>query len=281
MPTWDTVTIVGVGLIGGSIGLALQRRKLARQVVGVGRRNSSLQKARQCGTVTATTTSLRKGVKEARLMVICTPVEQIAEHALEAAAHCPEGALITDAGSTKQAVVEAVMKSLPERARFVGSHPLAGSEKAGPQNAQADLFEGRTVVMTPVKENHAEELAETERFWESLGARVIRQTPAAHDQAVATTSHLTHLIASSLAAATPRSELPLVASGWLDTTRVAAGDVELWRQILSDNRHHVLKSLTGFEKLLGQFRTALENNDQNTLRKLLETGKQHRDSVGS
>ena len=141
----DTVAIIGVGLIGGSIGLALRKRGLAKNVVGVGRRASSLRRAKECGAVTSTTTSLARGVADAELVVVCTPIETIVPSVLAAAEHCPTGALITDAGSTKAEIVAALDGQLPSRAAFVGSHPLAGSEKNGPQHARDDLFDGRVV----------------------------------------------------------------------------------------------------------------------------------------
>ncbi|MCA9228095.1 MAG: prephenate dehydrogenase/arogenate dehydrogenase family protein [Planctomycetales bacterium] len=285
MMTWDTVAIVGVGLIGGSIGRALLERGLARRVVGIGRRESTLAVAREVGAVSETTTDLAAGVAEARLIVIGTPVELVAGHACEAARHAPDGALITDVGSTKQAIVEGVARLVEQGhfagARFVGSHPLAGSEKAGAAFSQSDLFEDRTVAVTPAGFNADEEIDAVERFWRSLGANVLRMTAAEHDEAVAASSHLPHLAASAVAAATPAECLPLAASGWAGTTRVAAGDPELWRQILSENRRHVLNALARLQQELAAYQRALESNDQTTLLQLLEAGKQRRDSVGS
>ncbi len=285
MKKWDTVAILGVGLIGGSIGLGLRQRGLARNVVGIGRRRSSLQAARQRGAVTTTTTNLARGVAEAQLVVVCTPVEKIVEHALAVAEHCPPRAIITDVGSTKAQIVarldRAVNGAADHGAAYVGSHPLAGSEKTGVQHARPDLLEGHIVIITPSPRTPATASQAAARLWKGLGARVLRQTPQQHDQTVAAVSHLTHLVASALAAATPERDLPLVASGWLDTTRIAAADSELWRQILSDNRRHVLKSLDKFEKVLAAFRQALDKDDQKKLLQLLEAGKRHRESVGN
>jgi prephenate dehydrogenase len=284
MPRWDTVALVGVGLIGGSIGLALRQRKLARSVIGIGRRPASLRRARERGAVTETTTNLSRGVSKSQLIVICTPVEKIVSHCLETAQHCPPGTLITDVGSTKAGIVarlEGERRNLASRdVRFVGSHPLAGSEKMGPQHARADLFDHRAVVITPSRSTCDSDYRTIEAFWKSLGALVYRKTPAAHDRAVAAISHLPHVVASALAAGTPAADLPLVAGGWLDTTRIAAANVELWRQILVDNRDHVLKSLGKFEKVLTSFRQALEKGDEECILRLLKEGKDQRESVG-
>jgi prephenate dehydrogenase len=284
MQRWDSVTIVGVGLIGASIGLALRERELARTVVGVGRRAATLRTARQRGAVTSTTTDLTRGVRDSQLILVCTPVESIARFVLEAAASCSARSIITDAGSTKFEIVHTVdagLKKSSHQVAFVGSHPMAGSEKTGPAYAQADLFEGRVSVVTPSKQSNREAVEHVERFWELLGSKVVRMSPKDHDRSVAAISHMPHLVASALAAATPAEELSLASTGWLDTTRIAAGDPDLWRQILVENRSGVLKSLDKFEKVLAAFRQALERDQQEKLLQLLEAGKQRRDSLGN
>jgi prephenate dehydrogenase len=163
---------------------------------------------------------------------------------------------------------------------FIGSHPLAGSEKSGAEHAKSDLFEGRIVVVTPTRRSkaHADEVAD---FWSGLGATVLMMSPEAHDRALAATSHVPHIVASAVAGQTTKADLPLTASGWRDLTRIAAGDPELWTQILLENRQHALKSLAGFEKTMAAFRVALEKGDRRQLHRLLTEGKQVRDAVGN
>jgi prephenate dehydrogenase len=281
MLRWKTVAIVGVGLIGGSIGLALRKRGLARDTIGVGRRPENLRTAKSLGAVTATSQSIDEGVADADLVIVCTPVAEIVNHVLQAAAAAPECAILTDAGSTKESIVKTVDAELGRKNRFVGSHPLAGSEKTGVANARADLFEGRVVVVTPSRKTNPEHLTAVADFWSGLGATVLLMSPAEHDKALATTSHLPHLIASAAARETSQAELPLTAGGWRDLTRIAASDPELWTQILWENRGHVLKSLSRFEKTVAAFRTALEQGDRRKLRKLLTEGKEVRDAVGN
>jgi prephenate dehydrogenase len=285
MRTWDTVAIVGVGLIGGSIGLALRERHLARTVVGIGRRKSSLDSALARGCITTVTQSMAVGVKGANLVVVCTPVEQIPAHVAEAAQHCPDRCVITDVGSTKASVVlkseAALANCYPRHMPFVGSHPIAGSERSGPEAARADLFDNRVVVVTKSEISGDHVVDTIEQFWQSLGARVVRMTPDEHDAALARTSHLPHLVASALSVATPEECLQFAATGWQDTTRIAAGEVELWRQIFLANRGHTLKALTDFETVLSRFRHALESADGSLLAELLAEGKRRRDAMGN
>lgn len=278
MKQWNAVAIVGVGLIGGSIGLALRRRGLAREVIGIGRRRESLAIARQVGAVTQTALNLAAAAT-AELIVVCTPVGRIAVDVLAAAAHCQAGTLITDAGSTKSEIVAAIDGNLPDGVTFLGSHPLAGSEKSGPAAADAELFSGRTVVVTPTDYSRDDDLRALTGFWESLGARVTVMTPQAHDRALASTSHLPHLVAAALASATALADLPLTAGGWADTTRIAAGDPELWAQIFQSNQRHLLAALDEYQVAVDRLRAAVERGDRQLLHTLLAAAKQRRDSL--
>jgi len=285
MPYWDRVAIVGVGLLGGSIGLALRERNLARHVVGVGRRMESLRTAENRGAITEASLDLPSAVAGAQLVIIGTPVETVVEQVTRVAEAAQSGTLVTDVGSTKQSIVEGVDRALAGPlglwTTFVGSHPLAGSHRAGVEFARGNLFDGKTVVVTPSDETKPDAVAAIESLWRSVGANVVRMSPAEHDRAVAATSHVPHVVAAALAAATPTDYLPLTAAGWADTTRVAAGDVELWRQILSDNREHTLAQLREFEKLIAAWVAALERGDEAQLVHLLQQGKRQRDAVGS
>jgi len=281
MRRFKTVAIVGVGLIGGSVGLALRQRRIAEQVVGIGRRQSSLRAARRVGAVTNTSVDLAKGVAEAELVVVCSPAARIVEHVRQAALACPEGTLLTDAGSAKQAIVEALDGQLPRGCRFLGSHPLAGGEKSGAANADANLFEGRIAILTPTKNTRAEDFDLLERFWSDLGSVVIQMPAEEHDRALAATSHVPHAVASALAATIPEMYFRLSGAGLLDTTRIAAGDPELWRQIFAMNRRNVLAALRRFEAQLALIRAALEQGDDDTLEKLLAAAKKTRDALGS
>jgi prephenate dehydrogenase len=281
MKRYGTVAIVGVGLIGGSIGMALRQRGLAERVIGIGRRQPTLRTARRVGAVTNTTVEMAKGVAEAELVVVCTPVGRIAEDIALAAQSCPENTLITDAGSTKRTIVEAIDGRLPRGCRFLGSHPLAGGEKSGAINARADLFEGRVAILTPTKNTRAEDFDLLEGFWSSLGSVVVQMTPEEHDRALALTSHLPHVAAAALAAILPERYFRLTGTGILDTTRIAAGDPELWEQVLLLNGDNVLAALGQYENQLAALRTALQQGDADALQALLADAKKNRDAMGS
>jgi prephenate dehydrogenase len=283
MPVGQRVAIVGVGLIGGSIGLALRSRGLAEEVVGVGRRPAVLEKAVAVGAIDRGTTNLVEGVAEADLVVVATPVGIIVD-VVQAVAQLAPRASITDAGSTKAEICQALRPDADgsglRPGRFVGSHPLAGGHRTGPEHARGDLFFGRTVVVTPEDDTPPGLVQRMKEFWESLGAEVTLLSPEEHDRALAATSHLPHLIASALAAATPEEWLRLAATGWADTTRIAAGDAELWTQIFSQNRAAVLDALRRFEHQLAVLDKAIAEGDTAALTSRLQEGKRIRDALG-
>src|SRR5262245_19610456 len=223
-----TLTIVGVGLIGGSVGLAAKRRGLAERVLGAGRQRASLDRALALGAIDEGLLDLSAAVHRADLAVFCTPVDGIAAQVLAAAPGCAAGTLLTDAGSTKAAIVRGVEGRLPDGVAFVGSHPLAGSEKRGPEHADPDLFLGRLAVVTQTPRTDPAALERTAAFWRALGSRVRVMSPEEHDRALALTSHLPHLMAAALAGVLPPELHELTAGGFRDTTRVAAGEPSLW-----------------------------------------------------
>ncbi|NQT11350.1 MAG: prephenate dehydrogenase [Planctomycetes bacterium] len=281
MRQFQTVAIVGVGLIGGSIGLALRKLDLAKRVVGIGRRQTTLRTARRVGAVTNTTIDLKAGVAEAELVVVCSPVGRIVEQVRIAAEHCPPETLITDTGSTKRTIVDALDDSLPRECRFLGGHPLAGSEKSGPSHARADLFDGRVAVLTPTPNTQATDFDRLEQFWSALGSVVIQMPADEHDRALAVTSHLPHAAAVALAALLPEAYFRLSGTGFQSTTRLAAGSPELWEQIFSHNRDHVLSALALYEEQLAALRSAIRDRDETALENLLKKAKKNRDALGN
>lgn len=275
-----TLSIVGVGLLGGSIALAARRRGLVGRVVGCDRSEAVLARAAgDLGMLDEGTTDPLRAVASASLVVFCTPVDRLADVVAFCASACPPGCLLTDVGSTKAAIVRRLAGRMPPGVNFVGSHPLAGSEKGGPENARADLFENRLVVMTPTGADPPSALWTIGDFWRALGARVETMSPEKHDEILATTSHLPHLLASVLAGVLPLEWRSLTATGFRDVTRLAAGNPELWQAIFLSNQPALLEALGRFSQHLELFREALKRGDGATLRVLLEQGKYVRDSL--
>ena len=277
----DTLTIVGVGLIGGSIGLAAKKRGLARRVLGVGRARDSLDRARALHAIDEAFLDLMPAVRQASIVVVAVPVDRIAAQVLQAAGDCRAGTLLTDAGSTKARLVAEIDSQLPAHVHFVGSHPLAGSEKRGAEFATADLFQERWTVITPTPRSDAGAVERTRAFWTALGARVKAMSPEEHDRALALTSHVPHLLASALAGLLPVELFDLAASGFRDTTRVAASDPELWTAIFAHNQPAVREALALVDARLGQFRQTLDAADWKSLAALLTQAKKVRDALGS
>lgn len=278
MAAFEKVVIVGVGLLGGSIGLALRQRGLARQVVGFGRNQQNLDKAVTRGAIDSYESELVNACQGANLCVICTPVQDIATRVVECSPHLASDGLITDVGSTKQNICESLAKAGIEN--FCGSHPLAGSDRSGVEHADEKLFEDRLTVVTPLQTN-AMLLRRTLEFWESIGCKTQAMSPQEHDWALAQTSHLPHIVAAALAAGTPASLLPLAATGWRDTTRIAGGSPSLWRQIIEENRPAILEAIKQYNASLKPWVDALENQDFDQVESLLTAGKEKRDNLGS
>jgi len=274
--TYDTIAIVGVGLIGGSIGLAARKRGLAGEVVGVGRREAGLQAALEIGAVTRTTTDLSKGVRSAEIVVVCTPIDDVAQLVRQAVANNETNALITDAGSTKAAIVAELERTLPPGVRFVGSHPMAGSHASGPAEADADLFVDRAVIVTPTSLTSEDDVQDVSRFWSALGANVVTMSPSEHDRAVAAVSHVPHLVAANLVNSVPADDLPLAAGGLRDATRIALGDAELWKQIVLSNRREIQAALSRFQGQMDLLHAALEAGDAAGIQDLLSKARELR-----
>lgn len=277
----NVLTIVGVGLIGGSIGLAAKRRGVARCVRGLGRSRTSLERALTVGAIDEVHLDEVAAMAGADLVVVCTPVDQIADQIVRFAPLCKAGSVLTDAGSTKGMIVNCVGQKLRPPPCYVGSHPLAGSEKRGPEHADANLFDQRWAIVTPAQHTPSEATERVVAFWRALGSRVRIMSPADHDRVVAATSHVPHLMASALAGSLPPEYREFAASGFLDTTRIAAGDPDLWTAIFFANRTPLLHAITQFTALARQFRTALEARDEAAVRRLLQTGKEVRDALGN
>jgi len=279
---WPCVAIVGVGMIGGSLGKAVLQRRLANRVVGVGRSPTSLAEALHGGAVSETSLDLPAAVADADLVVVATGVAAIPAllEAIDAAVR--PGTLITDAGSTKGSIVAAWERSHgTRRGRFVAAHPIAGSHRRGPMAAAADLFAGRVTVVTPGPHTPPADVEAIGRFWAAVGSTVVALSPAEHDAILARTSHAPHVVAAAIAAATPAADRRFTAGGWRDTTRIAAGDPGLWTDILLDNAAAVAAAIDSIHAASADILAAITARDRSRLVSLLARAKEERDALGS
>ncbi len=278
------ITIIGVGLLGGSIGLAVKRRKLACQTAGFVRRTASLKDCEKAGAVDFATTDLLAAVWDADLVILCTPLAQMRSRVRELLPALKRGAIITDVGSVKASVVRE-LESLIQKsgAHFVGGHPMAGAEKTGVSAARADLFANTVCIVTPTKKTNRAALKKVEQFWRTVGSRVLELKPEIHDALVSRSSHLPHVIAATLAShvlrpAQPRHQAALCANGFRDTTRIASGSPEMWRDIALANRKNLAKSLDAFIADLQKFQRLVKKGDTTAITQFFETAKKRRDN---
>lgn len=245
--------IAGVGLMGGSLGMALRRR--GWRVVGLGRDAARLAKARRRGAIDESHTDPARALVGADVVVLCAPVDRLADQARRLKPFVPSAALVMDVGSVKGDVVRSLGRVFPPGGpAFVGAHPMTGSEKTGVENARPDLYHGAPCVVTPSRSSKGRDVARAEHFWRSIGARVVRLSPEAHDRAVAVVSHLPHLVADALMLTAGRNGAQrlfrLAAGSFRDATRVAGADPRLWRAIFTRNNAAVRRALSDFQKAL-------------------------------
>lgn len=284
-PPFRRVAVIGVGLIGGSFGMALRDRGLADEVVGVGRNEGRLQRAVELGAADSWTLDLREGVTGADLVYIATPVGLVIDFIAKALHFVGADCIITDAGSTKAEICARADRVVGDRAMFVGGHPMAGSEEAGVEAARGDLFEGTTYVLTPTCATDPEAVEKTRHLAEGIGARVLVMDPEAHDRCVAVISHFPHLMAAALALLAQQESgrnphlLDLVAGSFKDMTRVAGSPPVLWRDICMSNVTAVSEAAAEFGRLVGQAVELMEAGDGRSLEDWFAGAKLVRDSI--
>jgi prephenate dehydrogenase len=278
------ITIIGVGLLGGSLGRAIKKRRLAAEVAGFVRRAASIGECKKAKAVDLCTCDLHEAVADADLIVLCTPLAQMLPLVREMIPSLKRGAILTDVGSVKTSVVKE-LESLAAKAgaHFIGGHPMAGAEKTGVAAARADLFSHAACIITPTRRSNPAALRKVERFWQALDSRVMRLTPELHDELVSRSSHLPHVAAATLAnlildPTLPKSQPLLCANGFRDTTRIASGSPEMWRDIAISNRKNLAKALETFIRDLKKVQTLLKKGDAQAVEKFFRQGKTRRDN---
>ena len=281
-PLFKKIVIFGAGLIGGSFALALKKANAVAEVVGFGRSQSTLQQAQELGILDRIGQDVAAEVADADLILLATPVGQMAELMAQIAPHLGAHTLVTDGGSTKSDVVEAVRANMGGKvAQFVPAHPIAGAELSGAAAARAELYVGKKVVLTPLPENSKEAVARVQAAWQACGANIYLLTPAEHDEVFAAVSHLPHLLSFALVHDLAQrgnrdTLLSFAASGFRDFTRIAASSPEMWRDICLANRAALSRELQLYIAELTQISTALAAGDAAQLEQTFRTARELR-----
>ncbi len=275
------LAILAPGLLGGSVALAARHCGVAREVAVWARRPEVRQDLRQQPWGQAVADTPGEAVRGADLVVVCSPVDSIVPLVQEIAPVLATGALVTDVGSVKAEICR-LATAAAGGSRFVGSHPMAGSEKTGWEHARADLFAGRRVFVTPLAETGAGVAGRVAAFWTALGAEVATVAPEQHDEIVAHISHLPQLLASTLCSCLARQDLrwrDFAGGGLRDTTRIAGSDPKLWKTIFAQNRTEVLRALHGYQEELRRFEAALARGDWTEVQAIHERGRAYREPL--
>jgi prephenate dehydrogenase len=282
------VAIVGVGLIGGSVGMVLKRRGLAGSVIGIGRRIENLKTAVELGAIDRYVSDAREGVTGADLVVLATPVDTYERHLKDWGGCLASGAIVSDVGSVKGPLVVQAEGLMPPGVHFVGAHPIAGREKTGVAAGSADLFKGARCILTPTQRTDRQALQTVRELWEAAGSTVVTMDPFLHDRVLGAVSHLPHVAAFSLINAlidvrertTPELDLLAYAGGGLrDTTRIAASSPEMWRDIFLWNRDNIVSLIEAYEGRLRLLKQLIQAGDGPGLEKELERAKQAREKL--
>jgi prephenate dehydrogenase len=282
------VAIIGVGLIGGSLGMVLKQRRLADAVIGIGRRVENLKAAVALGAIDRYVAEPLAGVREADLVVLATPVDTYERQLKQWASDLRPGTIVTDVGSVKGSLVTLVESLLPPSVSFIGAHPIAGREKTGVAAGSGTLFQGARCILTPTPRTPAQTLRTVRELWEAAGCQVSEMDPHRHDQVLGAVSHLPHAVAYSLINAlidvgdrlTPEFSLLTYAGGGLrDTTRIAASSPEMWRDIFLWNRENLVTLIEVFEQHLARLKQLIKTGDGAGIEKELDRAKQAREQL--
>lgn len=279
------VTIIGLGLIGGSIGLALKKASPEVKIIGIPHRDVTIQDAKSRGAIDEGTKDLKQGVADADIVFICTPINLIIPKLKEFASALKKGAIVTDVGSSKGEIVSQAEKLMPKGTFFVGGHPMAGKEKVKLEEAEADLFQDRTYVLTATSKTSKKAIEKLKEVVALLGSKIVEMDPKLHDLVVAGISHMPLAVAVALVNTVADSEKgkdemkTCAASGFRDTTRIASGDPVLGVDMFTTNKKAVLKQLSAFKKSLSKMEKLIKGGDVSKIETELKRVKDFRDSI--
>jgi len=275
----DNIAILGLGLLGGSLGLAIGRTWPGVRRLGYSHRAVTRKKALQACAVDAVYETVAEAVRHAQLVVLASPIGTFEDLLKEMAPALPPGCVVTDVGSTKVLPVRWAEKYLPANVEFLGSHPMAGSEQRGVDFARDDLFNGANCILTPTPDTPGDVVRYLKNFWKSLGMRVGQMSPAEHDRVIGSISHLPHALAVALVNVSEPDQMLLCGRGFLDTTRIASGPPGVWHDILLANAGNMETAIVGLIKELQQIKKALHQNNSKAITKMLTDAQAKRNSL--
>lgn len=273
------VAIVGVGLLGASLGMAIRGKKLADEVIGIGRNISTLEKALQKGAIDTISMDAPSSIKDVDFIVLCTPVQSAIQTLSTISEYIvPNSTVITDVCSTKVEICKTANSLWCENSPFIGSHPLAGSEKYGPEFARADFYENTICLLEKGDSARPGVKKLVWDFWTLMGTKIIEISAEEHDYFMAYTSHLPHVIASALAQVTGETHAKsyFIGGGFRDTTRIAESRPEIWKDIILTNQKNILLGIERFQKKLEDFEIALKRNDIDKIMDFFKQGNESR-----
>ncbi|MBW2473813.1 MAG: prephenate dehydrogenase/arogenate dehydrogenase family protein [Deltaproteobacteria bacterium] len=281
----DKLAVVGVGLIGGSLALALKEAGAVGHVVGIGRGLPNLETALRLGVVDSYTLDLAEGVADADVIFLATPVQALGTVAEQAMPHLKAGAIITDGGSVKQAVIDAIEPHLRDDVHFVPGHPIAGTENSGAEAAFATLYRDRRCILTPTGKTASEALDRMQRMWQLVGSQVVIMDVEKHDRVLAAISHLPHMVAYALVNAVGSYDryneniLEYSAGGFRDFTRIASSDPTMWRDIAMTNREALIEMMEQFETFFAELKEDVAIGSGERLFEFFRRSKESRDEI--
>ena len=278
----NKITIIGVGLIGGSLARALKERNLAKVVFGYGRDQSRLEEAQKSNIIDASSTNIKEAIDDANIVVIATPVGTFKDILDQIEPLISSNVIITDVGSTKSDIVNIVNDVLRDKSScFIPAHPIAGKERSGFEVSDSKLYDGKKVIITPQETNSPESIDVIDQMWKNVGADVDFMSAESHDNLLGMTSHLPHMLAFSLVNylvdQNPNASI-YAGGGFKDFSRIASGDAIMWRDICLQNKNQIMNHLKGYQSTLDDLLEAINDEDSEKLGQLFTTAKKTRDS---
>ena len=275
----ENISLLGLGLLGGSLGLALNSIFPRVKRLGYSHRAVTRNKALVLGSVDDIFPDVTDAVRDAQLVILASPIGVFESLMQQIAEHLPPGCIVTDVGSTKVLPVRWARKYFHRNIQFLGSHPMAGSEQRGVEFARADLFFGAPCILTPTRQTKKTTISFLKEFWQALGMRVQVMTPTEHDRVLARISHLPHLLASALVNVSDPKELLLCGKGFLDTTRIASGPPNVWRDIILANTKNTSAAIGKLIKELARMQSALDQENEKAIVKILTDAQEKRNNL--